>query len=378
MSKYTHVQWTGVVEDTNDPLKVGRMKVRIFGWHSENLNEIPTDDLPWAIPILPVNASKSFETPLEGDYVIGYFGDGENAQMPIVTGVFSGFLAKAYNTSQGFSPQSQTPIKTDKPSTQIGPKVGETTISKAARSIYDGTAVAYTNANLDHACDFRFQLDLGLELGQLINPAVALQQAIQNGKNRAATQMRMIVQQINDELRIALKAIVATMGVDPSGQLSYQYSYAKDIFREINKVTKKVAQYVEDAAFIYNMVTEIQQIVDYIKSLPARFQAILQQCVSNFLSSVESVTNQVKSLPGVAEGSLATMLNSLQTSATSTLATVNASAESVALPAALTTILTNPDANAANTYLNTTYANTETTLAESQANTYDKTQTSAP
>lgn len=40
--------YTGVVEDINDPLKSGRVKVRVFGLHTDDLNLIPTADLPWA------------------------------------------------------------------------------------------------------------------------------------------------------------------------------------------------------------------------------------------------------------------------------------------------------------------------------------------
>jgi hypothetical protein len=31
------VWWVGVVEDRNDPAMLGRVKVRCFGWHSEDL-----------------------------------------------------------------------------------------------------------------------------------------------------------------------------------------------------------------------------------------------------------------------------------------------------------------------------------------------------
>jgi len=47
--------WYGVVEDVNDPAKLGRAKVRIFGHHTDNLAELPTKDLPWAAAVNPVN-----------------------------------------------------------------------------------------------------------------------------------------------------------------------------------------------------------------------------------------------------------------------------------------------------------------------------------
>ena len=42
------VWFTGVVEDRNDPSKLGRVKVRCLGLHTENKVDIPTADLPWA------------------------------------------------------------------------------------------------------------------------------------------------------------------------------------------------------------------------------------------------------------------------------------------------------------------------------------------
>ena len=40
--------YTGVVEDINDPLMMGRVRVRVFGLHTDDTNLIKTEDLPWA------------------------------------------------------------------------------------------------------------------------------------------------------------------------------------------------------------------------------------------------------------------------------------------------------------------------------------------
>ena len=42
-----NLKW-GVVEDINDPLESGRVRVRVFGVHSEKKTEVPTEALPWA------------------------------------------------------------------------------------------------------------------------------------------------------------------------------------------------------------------------------------------------------------------------------------------------------------------------------------------
>ena len=48
--------FTGVVEDRHDPEKVGRVRVRCLGLHSESKTDLPTEDLPWAQPMLPTTA----------------------------------------------------------------------------------------------------------------------------------------------------------------------------------------------------------------------------------------------------------------------------------------------------------------------------------
>ena len=86
------VWFTGVVEDRNDPSQLGRVKVRCLGYHTENKNDIPTEDLPWAHVMHPVTdpsmqgmgSSPSFL--LEGSWVVGFFRDGPSAQDPIVMG----------------------------------------------------------------------------------------------------------------------------------------------------------------------------------------------------------------------------------------------------------------------------------------------------
>ena len=91
--------WLGVVENRNDPLKIGRVQVRIFGWHTPDLKLIPSKDLPWAHPILPGNNCDDFKTPKEGAYIFGFFFDGPSGQFPGYLGMMPGIPeAKALQT----------------------------------------------------------------------------------------------------------------------------------------------------------------------------------------------------------------------------------------------------------------------------------------
>ena len=84
------IWWVGVVENRIDPLGLGRCQVRIFGWHNENPKILPTDDLPWAQAMIPLNDSKNFSAPRVGDWIVGFFLDGEQAQLPVMMGVLPG------------------------------------------------------------------------------------------------------------------------------------------------------------------------------------------------------------------------------------------------------------------------------------------------
>ena len=68
----------------------GRCRVRIFGWHTEDKTALPTEDLPWAHPMLPINNPTVSGKPREGDWVVGFFMDGESGQYPIMMGVLPG------------------------------------------------------------------------------------------------------------------------------------------------------------------------------------------------------------------------------------------------------------------------------------------------
>jgi hypothetical protein len=45
--------YRAIVEDNEDPLDIGRVRVRILGMHSLDPKETPVDHLPWAEPCLP-------------------------------------------------------------------------------------------------------------------------------------------------------------------------------------------------------------------------------------------------------------------------------------------------------------------------------------
>ena len=131
------IWWNGVVEDRKDPLFLGRCKVRILGWHTSNKSELPTDDLPWAFPIMPItsasqtNAGEAPVGPVEGTWVMGYYRDGELAQEPVMMGTMHGIPADYAKQNTGFNDSRLDVEDADKHSitTQGGAKSGGGAIS---------------------------------------------------------------------------------------------------------------------------------------------------------------------------------------------------------------------------------------------------------
>ena len=122
--------WVGEVEDIEDPSQIGRVRVRILGWYTGNsegdayLSEVPRETLPWATCLLPCDQPqiKSAGTATElqvGAWVLGFFLDGEEAQLPCVLGAFRGFQQQESNAVTTLAdPEIGKKLKTNTPQQQ--------------------------------------------------------------------------------------------------------------------------------------------------------------------------------------------------------------------------------------------------------------------
>lgn len=147
------IWWIGVVEDRNDPEQLGRVRVRCFGWHTDQKELIPTDSLPWAHPVIPINNPNVY-TPKEGDMVFGFFIDGNNAQNPAIMGVLPGKPDGKPDYQKGFSdPRTDfgsAPNKPDDPAEAYpkGKYLKEQTTNRLSRGKTDSTVIATRKKNL--------------------------------------------------------------------------------------------------------------------------------------------------------------------------------------------------------------------------------------
>tara|TARA_Y100000004_G_scaffold197173_1_gene270190 strand:- start:317 stop:1558 length:1242 start_codon:yes stop_codon:yes gene_type:complete len=131
---YQNFSWfVGVIEDINDPEEMGRVKVRCYGYHTDDKDEekgLPTEHLPWAHQMIPITSAsmsgigRSGTGLLPGSWVVGFFRDGVNAQEPVIMGSFPSVSFKK-DPEQGFSdpddehPRNDGEIDTPEPARKV-------------------------------------------------------------------------------------------------------------------------------------------------------------------------------------------------------------------------------------------------------------------
>jgi len=77
--------FVGVIANTVDPRKEGRVQVRAFGIHGTN-KDIPDDELPWAVLVSGAYDANVFHGAKTNKWVFGLFLDGRHAQQPMIIG----------------------------------------------------------------------------------------------------------------------------------------------------------------------------------------------------------------------------------------------------------------------------------------------------
>lgn len=145
MPKFTGLQsnfFTGVVEDRNDPLEVGRVRVRIYGLHTDDKSLIATPDLPWCDVLMPTSTASlsglgmSPHGLVEGTTVMGMFRDEGDMQDFVVMGSLFGLPSDKWkipngdgsgaigrSADHGFNDPRRD--SSGKPATLIPPSLGE-------------------------------------------------------------------------------------------------------------------------------------------------------------------------------------------------------------------------------------------------------------
>ena len=156
----------GIVEDRQDPLKIGRVRVRVHGIHTDKKIDLSTPDLPWAQVMLPTTSAglSGFGTQhglVEGSTVILFFKDEESCQQPVVIGSTAGIPQSGYRedglnvlttrqVKKGFNDPRRLEVKDyddtpDGKNPDHSPKrgFGLTTALDTAPKIYESRDISY-------------------------------------------------------------------------------------------------------------------------------------------------------------------------------------------------------------------------------------------
>jgi hypothetical protein len=257
--------WIGIVEDnSSDPLKIGQCKVRIIALHSFDATELPTEELPWAIPSISMNGSKSFSVPNVNDWVYGHFLDGVNKQKPVIIGILPGLINPTTYVKLTGEQQREYLQKLQaqaKPSTEPDPGAGQPTTPAISRGDVENTSIATTNSNLVASCH------IASEVNKLMNLA-----KIETGQLVAAIREAIV------------NLLQSTGAISPAVEgLKQTFAYVAEKLNMINGILEDI---IEPIQKVIQSVAEIRAVIEYILSLPDRLRVYLEKCLNDLYAAL--------------------------------------------------------------------------------------------
>ena len=256
------VWWQGVVEDRYDPLKLGRCRVRILGYHTDNKQEgvgIPTTDLPWATPSQPITsaAMNGIGTtpmgPVEGTWVFGFFRDGKNAQEPVIIGTFGGIPEEGANPVLGFNdPFGKYPLQThlnEADTNRLARGTGEIPVSEDAPSLIHKRKARQKNTPTALAGDMSTSIDntsnSSLYTSTLWNEPNPRYGGISDSDTTYLTSVEMSSQYPRNHVRASESGHIEEWDDTPSAERLHKY-HKTGTFEEIQPDGTKVTKIVGD------------------------------------------------------------------------------------------------------------------------------------
>ena len=307
--------WIGVVENRADPLKMGRVQVRIFGYHTENKQLIPTKDLPWAPCLIAPNAATSFTTPKEGDFVVGFFADGISCQAPTILGIYPGIKQSA-GGDKGFQ-DPRTPAQIEAapkpPEGQVQEEPGKPITAPLARGKFEGTALEKAYKERAHNCD------------------------VCAGLNKDLAAAKAEVMLFVGGLRKSIDALFEGTSTNPVVEdVKATISAAK---AKIKAIKKEIEPIQEQVKALQNYIKKMQEIIEEIKNAPAELQALLQGCLSEATSGLTAAVKEVKSIQGAVTKEVTAVVDAAKEQVTDITKTVD-DAQAAAASVTTTTTLT--------------------------------------
>jgi hypothetical protein len=152
---------------------------------------------------------------------------------------------------------------------------GSPTISNLARGQLANTTITRVNNQRVHVCDFSADLK----------------------KN---TQLKKYLDSILQDVRDALRAASAALGLDPTGFKIY-VDLAKQIVRELKFINDKILKpIIQFEKTVLGYINTLNKIIAFIVGLPAKAAKFLAECLRRLLHSVGNVFSDLvtSAVPG--------------------------------------------------------------------------------
>lgn len=293
-----------------------RVKVRILGYHTLDTTELSNKDLPWAQVMMPTTTGSgsafyaSRSKVRQGDMVIGFFLDGDNAQIPIIIGVFSkGELWSEKEYSGPFTPftgntknipkidpsmRDGTPTNDNIRTAQGAPQVVNPKTQKP--STFSGTGM---NVVLANTCENTTQAVVKSEIDNLLNTIQNTQgkiseykQKIQNAAEVIKGALGWIVNEMFSRLELFLVGTQEKPGIIPRGiQALYTAVYGSVYAATLDPAPSHRAGAKAESVLILPvnalerlLVCIKNEVIDTLASLIEKVLESLLENVKNFVS----------------------------------------------------------------------------------------------
>ncbi len=315
------VWFTGVIEGRNDPAKLGRLRVRIIGLHTDDTNIVPTEELPWAQILKPVSDAQSFSLPKDGEWVFGFFQDGHNSQLPVITGVYPGLVSQQPKVDDGAVAQIailEKELATLNSTLNLMVATGGQSLTAKRQIEQQRLKIANTQKLIDALkqsvdnkpqygfVDRRSKREVAASpnppsgvaierFGEPSLPALAREiidktgRDISNANRQHACDFAMYVRanmaaarigtgKIAQEIRKAVQLLIKALAPSPGG------SAIAEQIRTFAKMIKRLADMLEEINDYIEVFTvyvkKIRQLIDYILGLPAKLLEMFRKCLS--------------------------------------------------------------------------------------------------
>lgn len=274
------VWWVGeIVDRQNDPLKMGRMKIRIFGLQ-EKTDE---DKLPWAQLLVSPNSPNSFSSLKNGDWVHGFFQDGMNGQMPIITGYYPSISPPTEIVENKKSPAVSSVPSFLSPKSVPEPAPGlvcrapnEPTFARESRGSIEQTSLEKANEMLEKGCSSVPEVQKAL-----------LWVKIQFGE---------IAQAIRRGIR---KLIIALGASDSEGLVSKAIAFLKEIKAGLEKVKEFFDQMKKWIKIFKEVILKVRQFIAWVLSLPSKMIKFIIGCLKSFMGAISDGISSVGDMPDI-------------------------------------------------------------------------------